>query len=128
MHPFKRILASLVALLAIGVGVVAVTAQPAAASYSECTFGQGCVYIDGNGGDPLLKFAYSVYGGSGVCWDMPANFRNTISSSVETYGNGHVFHFYPGLRCTGIGWVQPDDTEAEWGGTHNDNIESFRID
>jgi hypothetical protein len=125
----NKITAGFIVLLG-ALSILVVTELPAAASFSDCTFGHGCVYTDANGGGSKMDLPFSTYG-TGACWDFPATFRNTISSSIETYQNGWHFKFYAGFDCSdqtgATAWTQPDDTSANWGGVHNDNIESFKI-
>ena len=127
----KKILAGVVVLLGFITGIV-VTEAPANASFSDCTLGHGCVYVDINGGWPKLDIVWSVYYQNSKCWNFSSQFRNTISSMIETFGNGgtthYTFQFFNFQNCDGQGWTMKDDSSINFPGTgSNDNIESFRI-
>lgn len=123
----KRWIIGIMAAALITFGLVA-PASPASASFSTCTFGQGCIYTDHGGTGTILKVPFSQY--VGFCVNMGAGMNNKMSSSVETFQNGWHFQFWDSAFCSdtfAITWPQPDNTQVDWFGTHEDTMSSFMI-
>jgi len=127
----KRIL-GLLAVLAVAAGLSLVVATPASASFSDCSAGIGCVWMDANGGGTKWSLPISLYGTTchnmtegGVVWD------NAISSAQATYGSGYGLKFYLSTNCGGVNELDvPSPNNINFGGSFppwNDTISSFRI-
>lgn len=123
----RKWIIGIMAAALITLGLVA-PASPAAASFSTCPVGQGCIYTDHGGTGTILNVVFSQT--VGFCINMGAGMNDKMSSSIETFGSGWHFKFWPNSGCGVIAigpWVQPDDTEAEWFGSHEDTMSSFRL-
>jgi len=143
---FKRIIAPLAiaALLVTGaVLAIAPVSPPAGAtvtamppmelvSFSSCPLGQGCLYVDVNGGGSIQHVIFSQVHG---CVNMNGTLNDAMSSSIETIGSGWHFLFFDRANCVEGGslyspFTQPDDTSADWSagfGVHNDLASSFEL-
>lgn len=144
----KRIIAPLVLMLAIA-GVtfaiapvspppvsttIAVAQMPPVelVSFSSCPLGQGCLYVDVNGGGSVQHVIFSQVHG---CVNMIGALNDAMSSSIETIGSGWHFLFFDRANCVEGGspfspFIQPDDTSADWSagrGVHNDLASSFEL-
>jgi hypothetical protein len=89
----RRYLTAALLSVAAAAGVVTASAQPAAASFSDCPAGTGCVWTGQNGTGGRLVFSYSGSGGLNNCQDL---LGLQIGSVYATYGNPvgaiEVFH------------------------------------
>jgi len=137
----KKILAVLTGLLLV-LGITLATATPAAASYSQCPAGTGCVFIDSGGNGAYAVLAFSIFQHD-LCWNFSGintALVNSISSAKADYGSGWGIRLYMARDCnTSNGatfslhhkstsdmnnWLYCD----KFGGNCNDDAESFAIE
>lgn len=97
----KKKIASVAAATLLGLGLVAGYQEPAAASWSQCPPGLGCVWTDINGGGQVLGIAFSSIG---VMHCVPFNppFNNSISSAKNGYGSNVQMVLYSTPNC--VNW------------------------
>lgn len=154
----NRIIAALAALL-VAVGLAATIATPASAapqpaptfhtvikggggtvspdSFSDCLNGQGCAWVDVNGGGERVDIVFSLNGTT--CHNLTGDFQDSISSSETLYGSGYGINWYDNANCDKNGpaaWAhQPAFTTKNWTDgclpppflCLNDRISSFKI-
>lgn len=125
----KRFTSAVVALI-MGLGLAVAVQAPASASWSDCPAGQGCVYINSNGGNPILGLTYSSVGGVYKCWNFADNWNDAISSVKVRYGSGEDMKFFKDADCTGTATTVANGAEMSyhgWPRVWNDVISSFMI-
>ena len=98
----KRILATLAALaMALTGGLVLATATPAAAAYTDCTFGQACVWANTGGTGVRVNMSYSWMSPPGTCRVINPGKIGGYKSIYSTVGSGQRVYFYNATTCTG---------------------------
>lgn len=116
----RRALAALMVVLGLSTGLVAVTAAPAHASFSWCTYSAQVCFAtntDGNGTrwhSQLLPV--------GQCIGVPHNdaydslWNKYTTGSVTVYENnpcgGYLFTYGPGAFVQNVGWFWHDEISA----------------
>lgn len=119
-----------IAVLAIVLSVIVVSATPAHATvYWGCPAGQGCLWVDHNGGGARLSIAFSV-AKPNVCHNLPAQFNDTASSASADYGSGYAIYFYEDPNCGVFGDIDEEyleSTDYVWFYDFNDEISSYMI-
>lgn len=111
----KKWIARLAVVLALAGSIVGINSIPASASFSDCTNGQGCAWIDINGGGPRQNIVFSQNGTT--CHNFSIAFDNAISSTETLYGSGYGINLYDSYNCGhgGQGWIhQPAFTTKNW--------------
>jgi hypothetical protein len=113
--------------LALAAGMVIGIQAPAAAAFTDCPNGQACVWVDAFGGGARMNIPFSTY--VGFCWNLPATWRNAVSSARTTYGGNNGLRLFTSQGCGGATWDLKPGTQTSWlnGGFYNDNFESFQI-
>lgn len=105
-------------VLALG-GVVAAQA-PAAAAWSDCPPGTGCIWTGILGGGNKLVFPVSTYGVGG-CANLhtPQNFPSWAPDNTESvragYGSGLRLQLWEHWNCTGLSRTIASVNNESWG-------------
>jgi type IV secretory pathway protease TraF len=111
-----RRIASLVAMIALAIGIAAAVASPAeAAPVHGCPDADICVYKNNNFGTPIApRTAGSIVFAPGHCWVFNADWVNQTSSYVLNFGGspGQAVRFYDGNSCTGTYFTEPNPPGA----------------
>src|SRR6187455_106752 len=100
-------------LLGASTAVVAVQA-PAAASYSDCPAGTGCVFTRAFGDGTMSVIPYSGFGDGG-CHFIRAPFTNNVQSAKSDYGSGHWLRFWQTSNCVGTPYDVPAKSKTTFG-------------
>lgn len=83
--------------LALAAGITLVTAEPAAAAFSDCPFGTGCVWSGPGGTGTRFIISFSSTGGAFHC--IP-NLGMSVQSATATYGHPiTALEIFNGTQC-----------------------------
>lgn len=80
-------------------------------SFGTCTSGQGCAYIDANGGGSVYHMVFSTLGAN-TCHNLPAAFGDAVSSTELLFGSGYGVVWFLNPNCSGDQLAQPHLTDA----------------
>jgi hypothetical protein len=123
----KQRITAILAGLALALGITIAVQSPAAAAFSDCPSGQACIWVDANGGGARMDIAFSTH--VGYCWNIPAGWKNFVSSARSTYGSPYGLRLFTSTGCSGATWDIKTFTQASWlnGNFYNDNFESYQV-
>lgn len=98
MSKFRRIALAFAAVLAMAGIAVAVDATPAAAAYSDCIVGHGCLFQnDGTGSMKDIVFSQHT---PMTCYNVTLYPTGGFHSAVSYFGSGYDLYIYHGAGCT----------------------------
>jgi hypothetical protein len=128
--PVRTRIASIIAALALAMGITFVAASPAHAAWEGCPTGaRVCTYINANGGTPV----YYYTGPIGTCIDIGYPYDEEISSVWNRFTFHKVYFYMWSDSCTGLSVVvdplPPNGNKKNYGNDMyaNDSFNSLKI-